>query len=53
MPIRWEDLRKIKSPNQFTLEKAYEHLKKRKVDPWKDYFKKKQKISILKPDVAT
>lgn len=49
MPISWHELSKIKSSNQFTLEKAYEFLKRRKVDPWKDYFKKPQKISILKP----
>ncbi|KYG60548.1 hypothetical protein AZI85_11080 [Bdellovibrio bacteriovorus] len=49
MPIDWKDLKKIKGPDQFTLEKAIEHLKHRKVDPWKDYFKYNQKISILKP----
>ncbi|KHD89016.1 MAG: hypothetical protein OM95_06050 [Bdellovibrio sp. ArHS] len=49
MPIEWKELRKIKGPDQFTLEKAIEHIKRRKTDPWKDYFKYNQKISILKP----
>lgn len=53
MPISWLELKKIKSPDQFTLKKTYEYLKKRKVDPWKDYFKKAQKIPILKQAVAS
>lgn len=52
MPISWSDLQRIKSSNYFTLEKTYKHLRRRKVDPWKDYFKKRQRISILKPLVA-
>ncbi|WP_374077179.1 DNA ligase D [Bdellovibrio bacteriovorus] len=51
MPVAWEDLKKIKSPDIFTLKNAYEHLKTRKVDPWRDFFKKEQRISILKPAV--
>lgn len=49
MPISWEELNKIKSSNQFTLEKAYQHLRARKKDPWADYFKQEQRISILEP----
>ncbi|WP_374029572.1 DNA ligase D [Bdellovibrio bacteriovorus] len=49
MPVHWEDLTKLESPSQFTLPKALQYLRKRKTDPWKDYFKAKQKISILKP----
>ncbi|MGZ3771563.1 MAG: DNA ligase D [Bdellovibrio sp.] len=53
MPISWEELPKIKSSNQFTLDKAYEYLNKRKLDPWRDYFKKEQKISILESAAGT
>jgi len=49
MPIRWQELKDIDRPNIFTLAKTYEHLKKRRSDPWKDYFAKQQQISILKP----
>jgi len=48
MPITWDELKKIFSPDQFTLTKALAHLKKRRVDPWKAYFTTKQKISLLK-----
>lgn len=47
LPISWSELLKIKSSNQFTLQKTYEYLRRRKHDPWKDYFEKKQRISIL------
>lgn len=47
MPISWEELEKLPASNIFTLPKALEHLAKRKKDPWKDYFKTKQKIALL------
>lgn len=47
MPVSWEDLKKIKAGNVFTLEKALAHLRKRRKDPWADYFKTKQKIALL------
>ncbi len=47
LPISWEDLRKIKSPSVFTLQKTLAYLAKQKTDPWRDYFKVKQKITIL------
>jgi bifunctional non-homologous end joining protein LigD len=47
MPLDWRDLKSLKAANLFTLKKAIQYLKKRKSDPWKDYFKTKQKISIL------
>ena len=53
MPIEWKDLKKMTRPDVFTLEKALEHLKKRKQDPWRDYFDIEQKISILKPRKRT
>ncbi len=44
-PIDWKDLSKVK-PDQFKLKNISRHLKGRK-DPWKDYFKVKQKIKLL------
>ncbi|XGC81172.1 DNA ligase D [Bdellovibrio bacteriovorus] len=53
MPITWEELKTIEGPAVFTLENAIKHLSKRKVDPWKDFFKKEQRINILKPVIAS
>ncbi|MNJ91387.1 putative DNA ligase-like protein [compost metagenome] len=47
MPVTWEELKKIKGPDIFTLEKALVYLKKRKKDPWEGYFKLRQSISLL------
>jgi bifunctional non-homologous end joining protein LigD len=47
MPLTWEDLKKLNAANVFTMKKALAHLKRRKKDPWKDYFKIKQKIKLL------
>jgi bifunctional non-homologous end joining protein LigD len=47
MPLAWEDLKKLKAADVFTMKKALAHLKRRKKDPWKDYFKLKQKIKLL------
>jgi bifunctional non-homologous end joining protein LigD len=49
MPIEWKELGFLKSANQFTLREALKKIESRKADPWKDYFKTKQKIGILKP----
>jgi bifunctional non-homologous end joining protein LigD len=37
MPISWDELGKLKSANQFTVENAARYLDKRKKDPWKDF----------------
>jgi len=42
MPIDWSQLSAKLKPEQFTVETV---LKKRQSDPWKDYWKTKQKIS--------
>jgi bifunctional non-homologous end joining protein LigD len=47
MPIEWSELSKLKAANIFTLPKALAWLEKRKKDPWKDFFRVKQSISIL------
>ncbi|MEK6554841.1 MAG: hypothetical protein AABZ31_06360, partial [Bdellovibrionota bacterium] len=44
-PIKWEDLRSIKSSDQFTVRNIGQ-IKKRS-DPWTGYFKLKQKIQLL------
>ncbi|MGZ3772877.1 MAG: DNA ligase D [Bdellovibrio sp.] len=53
MPVSWNELAEIERSDQFTLDKAYDYLKNRKIDPWKNYFRKQQRISILKPVVKT
>ncbi len=47
MPVTWEELKKLGSANVFTLEKAQLWLKKRKKDPWSDYFLDPQQIALL------
>lgn len=49
MPITWDELKKLKTADTFTMKKALEHVKGRgrRSDPWKDYFKTKQKIKLL------
>ena len=44
MPILWRELDKVK-PDEITIDKAIERLKKE--DPWKDFFKVKQKIANI------
>jgi bifunctional non-homologous end joining protein LigD len=44
MPILWRELDNVK-PDEITIDKAIERLKKE--DPWKDFFKEKQKISNI------
>ena len=47
MPIRWDELEVLPGPGVFTLEKALEHLRERKSDPWKGYLALRQRIQIL------
>lgn len=49
MPISWQELDDIESPNYFTMERALTYLKKRRRDPWKDYNSIRQEIPILRP----
>lgn len=49
LTLSWEDLKKVKSPDMFSIEEALKILKKRKVDPWDGYLELKQKIGILNP----
>ncbi len=47
LPVDWKELRKIKGPHDFTMDKARKKIKSRKKDPWEEMLKLKQKISIL------
>ncbi len=39
MPISWEELGKLSSAAQFTVESARRYLERRKTDPWRDFDK--------------
>lgn len=52
MPVEWTELTTLKSSDQFTLKKAMIRIKKRKRDPWKNFFKVRQKIKILEQKLA-
>jgi bifunctional non-homologous end joining protein LigD len=47
LPLDWKELKRLKGPQEYTLDKALKKIKSRKVDPWKGILKLKQKISIL------
>lgn len=48
LPIEWEELKRIKSADQFTMDKALKKIKSRKRDPWEGMNDLYQKIPILK-----
>jgi len=47
LPITWSEITKV-HPNQYNVRDAIDIVKNRP-DPWKEYFKIKQRISILEP----
>ncbi len=47
LPITWEELKKVKSSQEYNLGKTLMKLKRRKKDPWAGIEKLKQKIPIL------
>lgn len=49
LPVEWTELRRIKGPQEFTIDKALKKIKSRKRDPWAGMLKLKQKIEILEP----
>lgn len=49
LPVEWSELKRIKGPQEFTMEKALKKIKARKRDPWVGMKKLKQRISILSP----
>jgi bifunctional non-homologous end joining protein LigD len=48
LPLEWNEIKKLKSANEFSLKKALAKIKRRKKDPWALYHKTHQKVSILK-----
>lgn len=49
LPLEWTELRRVKSPQEFTMNKALKKIKSRKRDPWEGMLKLRQKIAILQP----
>lgn len=49
LPLEWSELKKLKGPQEYTMDKALKKIKTRKKDPWAGMLKHKQKIKILKP----
>lgn len=44
MPLRWEELGKLKSPDQYTVENSLRRLSTLKTDPWDGFFQLKQTL---------
>lgn len=49
LPLEWAELKRVKSPQEYTMDKALKKIKSRKKDPWSGMMKLKQKIDILIP----
>lgn len=49
LPLEWNELRKTKSAQDYTLKRALRKIKRRKTDPWKGMSKLQQQIEILTP----
>lgn len=47
VPLAWKELGTLKSSDGFDLHSTLERLASERQDPWKDYFKLKQRIGIL------
>ena len=47
MPISWADLKVSLKPERFTLHTAAEHVRRRRADPWRDYWTTKQRLTLL------
>ncbi len=46
MPVSWDQLPALKSGAQWTIATAREYLSFQKVDPWKDYWSSKQRLTV-------
>ncbi len=44
MPLRWEELGRLKSADQYTVENSLRRLSSLKKDPWEDFFKIRQTL---------
>jgi bifunctional non-homologous end joining protein LigD len=47
MPVSWSELKSLPSSDHFTLDGALAYLRERKRDPWRDYLKTRQRITLL------
>lgn len=52
VPLRWSELPKVKSGDQWTIRTLPKRLAQLKSDPWKDLLKTKQSLPRLKPSAA-
>lgn len=52
MPLEWSELKRLKGSGHFTMKKAMLKIKTRSKDPWKDFFKVKQRLRVLDESVA-
>lgn len=46
MPVAWEDLDSVDSGAHWNIATAAEHWETQKIDPWVDYWKKKQTLTV-------
>ena len=46
MPIAWADLKPSLRPERFTVKTARRYLARRRVDPWRDYWRTKQRLVL-------
>ncbi len=46
MPVSWDDLPNLKSGAEWSVATARDHLSFQKTDPWADYWKKKQSLTM-------
>ena len=46
MPIEWTDLKPSLKPDRFTLSTVQTYLGRRRVDPWRDYSRVKQRLKL-------
>ncbi len=52
MPLEWSELKRLKGSDQFTMKKAMLKIKTRTKDPWKDFFKVKQRLHVIDESVS-
>jgi bifunctional non-homologous end joining protein LigD len=46
MPVEWADLKSSLKPERFSLQSAFAYLARRRVDPWRDYWKSRQQLEL-------
>lgn len=49
IPLDWKELRRVKGPQEFTMDRALKKIKSRKKDPWEEMKNLEQEILILTP----